>query len=875
MDRTLALSLGAPLAISIDAAYAQVPAAKAASAEPALEEVVVTAERRAENLQNVPVTVTAVSNEQLTSSNITNVQQLANLVPALSVVDPTGYTMAFIRGIGSSTLGGGTFSSVATYVDGVYIARTTNAMFELDSVESIQVLAGPQGSLYGRNATAGAIVITSKKPKPGSAFTGNVSGTFGSYARREFSGAVSGGLGDRSAVAFTFAKRDRNGFIKNLNPAGSIQNEDFDDRDGINGSATFVFNPTDRMSFMLRGTYAKSNDRSSCCYEAVGLNVLGPFNGFGHNLNDNRSVFYAVASGAFAPFGPALADRIATEFANSVVFANKFGQSYDNQRDAFVNRALTGTHKKGSSLYIDDLTLSLNANFDFDNFTLRSITGYTDSDYHGSVQVGLEKPGSAQSATLGAILLPPGSGPYVLDAAGGLGFSSINPSKIFSQGLQMLSNEHAKIKWIGGADYSKERGRINQTGDGFGASNVGTDDRFTVESKAVFAQATFPFSDRWSGTLGGRYTDESYDLLDFRPTPNPPEKLKGKKSTYTARVQRQADDWLAFGGVTSGFKTGTLNAASAGAGRALPEEVTTAEIGFKKDFGRTLQTNVAIFYYDFSNYQAPLTVANLTGGIAVSESRYLNIPKSVSEGIELESTWAPIDNLRILFNYSFNPTRVKTLTNIIDPNDPLGLQPGAKPLTALTACTGSGAPTVANPGLNPLCDVYTGFVSRPQDLSGNSLPQQPRNKVAVNVIYTFDFEKGSLTPSASYVWRDKEYSGVFQRDYYSSPSWDQVDGRVTWKDKDNKYSIIAYVKNAFDRLGYDGGSGAARLSGLYPNSVIAASQATPTKIIPGLAQTATSTNGLLSGPGVHAGNIGVGYALTPPRTFGVEFQYRF
>ncbi len=83
---------------------------------------------------------------------------LSNLVPSLSVIDPTGYTMAFIRGVGSSTLGAGTFASVATYIDGVYIARTTNALFEFDGVDSIQVLAGPQGSLYGRNATAGAIV---------------------------------------------------------------------------------------------------------------------------------------------------------------------------------------------------------------------------------------------------------------------------------------------------------------------------------------------------------------------------------------------------------------------------------------------------------------------------------------------------------------------------------------------------------------------------------------------------------------------------------------------------------------------------------------------------------------------------------------------
>jgi outer membrane receptor protein involved in Fe transport len=631
MDRSIALSLGAALAFSMSGAYADEPAAKAASTEPALEEVVVTAERRSENLQNVPVTVTAVSSEQLLAANITNVQQLANLVPALSVVDPTGYNMAFIRGIGSSTLGGGTFASVATYIDGVYIARTTNAMFELDSVDSIQVLAGPQGSLYGRNATAGAIVITSKKPKPGDPLSGNVSGSFGSYGRREFSGALSSGLGDRAAISFTVAKHDRNGFVKNLNPSGSLDNEDMDNRDAISGSATLVFNPTDRMSFMLRSAYAKSNDRSGGGYEAVGQNVLGPFNGFGHNLNDNRSVFYAVASGAFAAFGPALADQISTEFANSVVFSNTIGSSYDNQRDAFTNNAIQGTHKAGSSLYIDNTLLVLNGTFDFDDFTLKSSTGYTDSDYHGSVQVGLERPGSARSATLGAILLPPGSGPYVLDAAGGLGFSSINPSKVFSQGLQLLSSESSRIKWIAGVDYSKEKARVVQTGDGFGASNVGTNDRFTVKSSALFAQATIPFSSSWSGTLGGRYTDESYDLIDIRPAPNPPDTLKGKKFTYTARVQRQADDWLVFGGVTSGFKTGTLNAASAGAGRALPEEVTTAEIGFKRDFVPNFRFNSSIYYSTYKNVQLNI-IDQRTGGNILD-----NGPKAAVKGIDLQA----------------------------------------------------------------------------------------------------------------------------------------------------------------------------------------------------------------------------------------------
>jgi len=130
----------------------------------------------------------------------------------------------------------------------------------------------------------------------------------------------------------------------------------------------------------------------------------------------------------------------------------------------------------------------------------------------------------------------------------------------------------------------------------------------------------------------------------------------------------------------------------------------------------------------------------------------------------------------------------------------------------------------------------------------------------------------------SYVWRDHEYSGIFERAYYASPSWDQVDARITWKDKDNRYSVIAYVKNIGDTLGYDGGSTAARLGGVYPNAAIAASQGTATPVTAGLPSTATTSNGVMCAAGcqgVLPGGIGIGYSLTPPRTYGIEFQYRF
>ncbi|MDB5476444.1 MAG: TonB-dependent receptor, partial [Phenylobacterium sp.] len=245
---------------------------------------------------------------------------------------------------------------------------------------------------------------------------------------------------------------------------------------------------------------------------------------------------------------------------------------------------------------------------------------------------------------------------------------------------------------------------------------------------------------------------------------------------------------------------------------------------------------------------------------------YVNIPKALTAGVELETIWIPVDNLQILFNYSFNDAKIKDLSGIIDPADPLAQQPGARPLTALTACTGTGSTvTSTNPNPNPLCDVSTGFVQRPQDLNGNQLPQAPKNKIALNVNYTFNFESGSLIPSVNYIWRDKQYSGLFSRPLAAAPSWSQVDMRVTWKDRDNKYSVIAYVNNVFDDLGYDGGATASRTSGVYAQSTITA---------------AGLTRGLPNGdPRLGVFNavqgISTSYAVTPPRTYGVEFQYRF
>ena len=453
------------------------------------------------------------------------------------------------------------------------------------------------------------------------------------------------------------------------------------------------------------------------------------------------------------------------------------------------------------------------------------------------------------------------------------------------------------------------------------------DDRtkFEQDSYAAYGQVDWKFAEHWKATLGLRYsTDalkgtESVRAICFATTAcgTTPELLgtftpavditaaivhRGEvpvgvvdngqpggvafangfamrtynvdfhATTGTAGIQWEPDDdTLAYFRYSRGYKMGGINSGvTSSLGRfpyTGPEHIDAFDFGFKKNFGRTLQTNISIFHYPYKDLQAPLTVANNTGGLAVSESRFVNVPKAVTQGIEIETTWAPIEHLQILANYSYDDAHIKTLTNIIDPNDPSARDPRAKPLSSvLQACTGTGStPTPANPSPNPLCDTATGLVQRAQNLSGNSLPQAPKHKVAINVTYSFEFEPGTLTPSVSYVWRDKQYSGLFERSYNAAPSWDQVDARLIWRDKDRRYTFIAYVKNVFDTLGYDGGAGAGRVSGTYANATVAASGG---GVTPGLPAPLPGTVNGVEG-------FATSYAISPPRTYGLELQYRF
>ena len=223
--------------------------------------------------------------------------------------------------------------------------------------------------------------------------------------------------------------------------------------------------------------------------------------------------------------------------------------------------------------------------------------------------------------------------------------------------------------------------------------------------------------------------------------------------------------------------------------------------------------NVAAYHYDYKGLQVPLTVTTSAG---INLTQFFNIDESRAYGLELEAVWRPIDPLRLSLTYAYAQSEIRDACCFVDGVDPQATQPGAQPV----------GPLVGG--------------QQPQSLKGQDLPQTPPHKVALSASYDIDLSAGTLTLAGTYVWKDDSYASVFNRAYTETPGYDQVDLRAVWTGTDSRYRVIAYVKNVFDEQGYD-----------------------------------TATGTLIASPPAAPGSFGVDYGLTPPRTFGVQLQYRF
>jgi iron complex outermembrane recepter protein len=234
-----------------------------------------------------------------------------------------------------------------------------------------------------------------------------------------------------------------------------------------------------------------------------------------------------------------------------------------------------------------------------------------------------------------------------------------------------------------------------------------------------------------------------------------------------------------------------------------------------------LQINGALYYYNYTDKQIPLTLPpEQVGGPTVSS--IVNIPKVRSYGAEFETIWQPWQNMQILFDYSYMSATIR-------------------------GQEGSCTPPAGQPVPN---SCYANTVSGQfENTNGNTVPQSVKNKIAVNANYTWHFTPGSLNYSVSYIWKDKTPSAIFAEEYFIAPAYDQVDMRLSWNDAADRFTIFGFIKNLQNKLGYDG-------VGAY--SVLTPAPGTK----------ACGFNG--PDPYYCAQQLG----LTPPRTYGVEVQYR-
>jgi len=188
------MPVGLLFAANLAVAQADSDSASVAGPDVALQEVVVTAQKRSERLADVPLTVAAVSGTQLASAGVSNITEMNLLVPGLQVQNFVGFAITHLRGIGSTAIGPGVENPIAIYVDGVYYASTSSSLFDFNNVQNVEVLKGPQGTLFGRNATGGLIQITTLNPTQERVVKADVS--YGNYQTAKANLYVGGGLTD-------------------------------------------------------------------------------------------------------------------------------------------------------------------------------------------------------------------------------------------------------------------------------------------------------------------------------------------------------------------------------------------------------------------------------------------------------------------------------------------------------------------------------------------------------------------------------------------------------------------------------------------------------------------------------------------------------
>ncbi len=646
-----------------------------------LEEVVVTAQKHAQRVNDIGITVNVFCGDVIKDLGVSSAGDMAQLTPGLTVNETaaTGVPLYTIRGIGFQDYSTAASSAVGLYFDEVAVPYTVMSRGPVFDVERVEVLKGPQGDLYGRNTTAGQINFISNKPTE--EFEAGFTAGYGRFDLFDLEGFISGGLSDSVQARVTFKTRQSGEGWQN----SQTRNDELGEKDANAIRALFNFNLSQDIGLRLNLHYVKdkSDNKANTSYNGA-LAGLAVFNNPYTPLNQ-----YLLPTGEYFGETPpwySTGDSRAADWTNSYT-SPITGSTWDL-------RPKRDNELKG---------LSVKLEWGLGEITLTSITGYDDFE--------------RQEAN-------DWDGGFFNDS------SNINATdlQVFSQELR-LSGKTDSLLWVAGVYYSKDEMDeyyhyfLSDSVFGFGSISWGVgqfaltpileiDTKYSqeTESRAVFGHLEWRFTDKMQLTVGLRYTEEERDWsgctfvasdgslagylnaqfdtsleagdcgtidddpnsptyifnLIGRPNVNDAfhvfggtistEKWMGKVGVDYAVTK----DLLIYATYSNAFKSGGFNGANSNTTLQLQpydeEQVTAFEVGIKSTlFDGAMQLNAAAFWYDYEDKQeqdlAVVFVGNLSG--------LTNVPESRINGAELDLQWAPMEGLSINLGVAYLDTLIE------------------------------------------------------------------------------------------------------------------------------------------------------------------------------------------------------------------------
>ncbi len=600
-----------------------------------LEEITVTARKREEGLQDAPIAISAFTGDSLAYRGVTNIGQIAEFTPNLTFQNNPSFggssnaAAVYLRGVGQKEFLPTTEPGVGIYVDGVYIARSVGAIFDLIDIERVEVLRGPQGILFGRNTIGGAISLTTRKPTE--TLGGSASLTLGEDSRADFKGTVNLPLGDKLYSSLSLASFNRDGYVTREDGI------DLGDDDTLTGRLALRWLPSDQLTLDLAVDMTRDRENGPAF-------TLADIN-FGNPVDPNTPPMVVINNvGAnLAAGGPAVPCAVPGMAFNPAVpgcYDKRYIQGDDfnaGTAPAFSDMDLWGASLSAAWAISDGLEL-------------RSITAVRDLDSEFS------RDGDHSPLLISQF------------------FDSLEQQQ-FTQELQLLASSD-RLNWILGLYYFEEDGDNINLLD-FVVSSFRSGGRFDNEAKAVYGQLTYDLSDKLSATLGVRYTEEDKGFLPdqiifdnpFQGSGDPqldaPFLAAGERvlpfisKTVTVRettpmvnlAYRLTGQLMAYASYSEGFKSGGFTQRvfpplvagfTAPAGTPdidliptyEPEFVEVYELGLKyASSDRRLTINAAVFHTDYQDLQVQV----FTSVAPVTE----NAASASIDGFELETQWVP------------------------------------------------------------------------------------------------------------------------------------------------------------------------------------------------------------------------------------------